>query len=671
MKLLKIAAVVITVLLLTGAAVVVYVVLTFDSAWIKQEAAQAVLAKTGRTLAVDGELKLKFWPSLGVNIGKARLTEHNSQQQFAALNSAQLSVRVLPLLSKQIIVDSVALDGAVITLVRDRNGHLNIDDLLGGKKDDTASSAPEFDVAGIHITNAQLTWRDERAGKTWKISDLDCSTGHAVGTKEGISVDGLKVDTTGKLDTDNVSLALEIPAFSRKGENIHAAKVVIRAALNGAARNATASLDIHDIDGTLQALKVGGLVLDIEAKVGDKSLRGNIKTPLALDIEQRIVTLPDITGSFDVELPGLPTRLLKLPIKGRIKSEYGKPAVSGNLSTAFDESHIDARFNIIGASPPVIGVELNIDKLNVDRYLPPVSAAPAKTVKSGDDHIDLSALKSINASGSLHVGELQVNNIKARDVRMTFKAAHGNVSIAPHSADLYGGHVNGAVSISVAGNHFALNESLRGIDVQPLLQDAAGKDIVEGRGDVMLDIATQGDTVAALKKTLSGSARAVLRDGAIKGINIAQSLRTAKAKLSGGSAQQEASATDKTDFSELSASFKIVNGVAHNDDLVAKSPFLRLGGAGDIDIGNSRIDYLLKASVVSTAAGQGGKEADSLKGLTLPVHVTGPLEKPSFKLELASMVSDSTKARIEDKKQEIKQQAQDKVKDKLKGLFNK
>ena len=163
----------------------------------------------------------------------------------------------------------------------------------------------------------------------------------------------------------------------------------------------------------------------------------------------------------------------------------------------------------------------------------------------------------------------------------------------------------------------------------------------------------------------------MLRDGAIKGINIAQSLRTAKAKLSGGSAQQEASATDKTDFSELSASFKIVNGVAHNDDLVAKSPFLRLGGAGDIDIGNSRIDYLLKASVVSTAAGQGGKEADSLKGLTLPVHVTGPLEKPSFKLELASMVSDSTKARIEDKKQEIKQQAQDKVKDKLKGLFNK
>jgi AsmA protein len=83
------------------------------------------------------------------------------------------------------------------------------------------------------------------------------------------------------------------------------------------------------------------------------------------------------------------------------------------------------------------------------------------------------------------------------------------------------------------------------------------------------------------------------------------------------------------------------------------------------------MNYLAKASVVANATGQGGAGLEQLKGLTVPVRVTGPFESLSYKIEFGSMASDMAKAKVEEKKQEVKAKAEEKVKDKLKGLFGK
>lgn len=669
MKILKAIGIAFAAVGLVLAVLAAFVVLSFDAARIKQEAAQAVLARTGRTLSIDGDLALSFWPSLGVKANKVTLSEANGKDRFAAFDAAQVSVQVMPLLSKRIAAERIELVGLKLVLLRDRDGHLNIDDLIGGKKaEGEKAPPPEFDVVGVNIANAQIEWRDQRSGRELKITDLDLSTGRAVGDKDGLRIEAVKLATRGKLDADNFDLAFEVPAFTRKGEQIAAAKVSLKATLKGAARSAVLNLGVSDIEGLPQALRIGGIALDLDAQLGAKSLQGSLKSPLALDLDAGSLRLTNLSGALELDMPGLPARPLKLPITGRIQSEYGKPALSGSLATQFDDTHVDARFNIVGTTPPNIGLELDIDRLNVDKYLPP---ATAQEEKPGTDRIDLSALKSLNASGSLRVGELQAKNLKARNVRVSFRTARGIADIAPHAADLYGGRLAGALTIDANSNRIALKEALSGIDIQALLKDLAAKDMIEGRGDVALDIALRGDTVASMKKSLAGSARIALQNGAIKGINIAQSLREAKAKLHGGDVAQQASATDKTDFSELGASFTIANGVAHNDDLAAKSPFLRLGGSGDIDIGNSRLDYLLKAAVVGTAAGQGGKELDALKGVTVPVRVSGAFEKPVFRLELANLVNEAAKQRLEEKQQEVKQKVQDKLKGRLKGLFEK
>src|SRR5690606_22299486 len=99
---------------------------------------------------------------------------------------------------------------------------------------------------------------------------------------------------------------------------------------------------------------------------------------------------------------------------------------------------------------------------------------------------------------------------------------------------------------------------------------------------------------------------------------------------------------------ELTATFEVANGVARNEDLAMKSPLLRVDGAGDIDIGEDRLDYRLKASLVATTKGQGGRDVADLAGITVPVQLTGSLDAPQWSIDFASMASDLAEKRLKD-----------------------
>jgi AsmA protein len=252
---------------------------------------------------------------------------------------------------------------------------------------------------------------------------------------------------------------------------------------------------------------------------------------------------------------------------------------------------------------------------------------------------------------------------------MDVKAVGGRLEVNPFSANLYQGRGKGSASVNANNNQLAIKQDLSGVSIGPLLRDALNQDLLDGRGNVALEVTATGNTVSAIKKSLNGSAALNLKDGALKGINLAQSLRNAKAMFTGGTrdSEQAAAAGEKTDFSELSASFVIRDGVAHNDDLLVKSPFLRLTGAGDINIAEGSLNYLAKAAAVATSTGQGGKELADTRGLTLPVRASGPFTALKYKLEFGSAFSDSAKQQVEAKKEELKGKLEDQLKSRLPG----
>lgn len=320
-----------------------------------------------------------------------------------------------------------------------------------------------------------------------------------------------------------------------------------------------------------------------------------------------------------------------------LKSDGDKLNVNP-FSAKIDDSQVKAVLGVTRFQNPQFSFNVDIDKLDADRYIakkePTAKAAPA----TADTPIDLSALKMLNASGEARVGWLKVANVKTSNVHLGAKADGGLVALAPFSADLYQGHMDGTLNVDArAVPAVTLKQDMKNVSVGPLLVDAINNDMLEGKGNVAVDVKTQGATVGALKKALNGTAAVNLADGAVKGIDIAGTVRDVKNKFNFSGNTLGADQRKKTDFSAMKASFKIANGVAHNDDLDIKSPLLRISGNGDIDIGSEKLNYTAKPTVVSSLKGQGGADISSLNGLTFPVKVTGTFAAPKYNLDFAAI----------------------------------
>ena len=590
--------------LVLGLAVVVAIAVAvlFDPNQLKGEIERVVKQQTGRTLKLEGALHLAFWPSIGASMGRASLSERSSAVQFASIESAQLAVRLLPLLRGETVVDQVRLSGLKVNLVKGRDGKFNFDDLLAAGGEPAAGHAParetgrgsqvRFDVSGVRIENAGVSYRDLKSGQSVEVGVVQLRTGR------------IASGVPGKL------------AFS-----------------------ATVKSDKPVLDARIE-----------------------LSSGYRYDAIRRVVALDGLTSKLTLSGPQLPQKKLAIPLSGSVQLDLGKHSAHAELAAKLDQSNIRAKLGFEGAEPPSYNFDLEIDRLNVDRYFPPAAegkgaAAPASAAKQGaskaDTPVDLSALKGLRARGRLRIGELQVQRVKLSKVATDVRVADGRAELGPNSASLYQGALAGALTLDANARRVTLKEKLSDVSIGPLTADLVQRNLIAGRGDVALDVDAAGSSVNAMKKSLAGSARLALRDGAIKGVNLGESLRKAQALISSKSTQTlSADQAQQTDFSELSASFAIRNGVAHNDDLSAKAPLFRLTGAGDIDIAGERIDYRAKAAVVGTAEGQGGRELAQLRGLSIPVRIVGPFDALKYEIDYRAVAAETAKSRVKEKLQD-------------------
>ncbi|HEX5364958.1 MAG TPA: AsmA family protein [Gallionella sp.] len=680
-----------------------YLAATFNPNDYKDQIVKAVKDKTQRDLRLDGDITLSFFPNIGANLGRVSLSEFKSEQQFAAIDSAHVSLALLPLLSGKAVVDEVAVSGLQATLIKHKDGTTNIDDLLSpkGEQKDSGQKPIDFDIAAVSIEETALAYRDEGSGAQYAIRDLNLHTGRIangvpskIDLSTAVQANQPKLDintqlkTTLTFDLDKQQYRLEGLDWQVKG----AALDIKDLKLQGSG-DVSADLSTQEFATQKFVLKASGVqgkdafevALDApQIKVTKDSFSGDqlvliAKLNGANDITATL-TLPSIQGnarafgskaltlSVDARGDALPGKQVKSEMKGSFAFDADKQHVEVALAGGLLQSQVKAKVAVNGFSDPAIRFDVDIDQFDADPYLPKKNAEAAKA-NEPEQPLDLSALRKLNLEGSLRIGSLKVANVKSSNVRVDVKAHNGLLNVAPLSANLYQGSVNGNISVNAQSTPvIAVNQTLSGVNVAALSKDAADFDTLEGRGNIGMNLTMRGDTVSAMKKALNGTMSLNLADGAIKGINIAKQLRGAQGMLGGGGAQtQSANKDEKTDFSELKASFRVNNGVAHNEDLSMKSPLLRLAGNGDIDIGNSSINYLAKATLAKTLEGQGGK--DAVGGITVPVRLTGPFSNLKYTLDFGAMVGEAAKQKIDAKKEEVKTKVQEQLKDSLKDLF--
>jgi AsmA protein len=534
-----------------------------------------------------------------------------------------------------VAVETLKLSGLMANVVRRKDGSMNFSDLTGpAEKDKKAEAPPNVRIAEVQVEKTQLSYRDEATGQELQLADLSLKTGRLDGQtpgdlafsaritgkrpevdlraqaagalrfnlgREEFGFDKFAAQLKGRIDQDSLAVEFSAPKVEVTPANASGTDVKASILLKGPQRNVNAKLLISSVQGSATALTIQKVLVDLDAAGSGAAIKANLEAS--------------------------------------IKANLAKQDLNADVSGKLDDSALKAKIALSNFAPLKASFDVAIDRLNLDRYMPP----DRKEAKS-DDRVELGALKGKTVNGKLAIGALTVKHAKLENVKAEVKLADGKLEVSPQTANLYGGTLSGSVTADSNGNRINIKETAQNVAVGTLLRDVAQKDVLEGRGNLNLDVQTSGGTVTALKKALAGSARVEMKDGAIKGVNLADSVRNAKSML--GAKQQKADATQKTDFSEATASFKITGGVARNDDLKVASPFLRMGGAGNLDIGNNTIDYLAKATLAATAKGQGGRDAKDVAGITIPVKLTGALDNPAWNVDYSALVGSAAASGI-------------------------
>lgn len=396
---------------------------------------------------------------------------------------------------------------------------------------------------------------------------------------------------------------------------------------------------INDLDlttGRIVPDQAFPLTLHVDASAsGDLDILVDLNTMVAIVAEPQQLTLSDLSLTLN-----------QFQIGGDIRlRDFARPALE------FDLSSLDLDVDALLGEPP--GPEAGASDGQAD-------GSPAEDVQI---ELPVDTLRDLDIDGKLRIEQLKAMNLRFSEVDVSLGAKNGLISLKPVTLKAYDGTVNSSVVIDVRGEvpKYGISEEIGGVRVGDLLSDYAGVAAISGRLHAEANLTTRGEWLSELKRNSNGTLGLTFLDGALNGFNIRQSIDVAKARLRGETPPPEAQV--KTDFSSLSLSGLVRNGVFSSDDLELQAPLLRAGGRGSADLNTEMIDYLIEAKLVGTLEGQEGQQSDDLAGLAIPVAIEGPFSAPGIDVQLDEMLKakvdaeqERIKAEIERQKQELQQQ---------------
>ncbi|MGI9290138.1 MAG: AsmA family protein, partial [Gammaproteobacteria bacterium] len=608
----------------------------------------AVEDATGRQLMIRGDLSLQTFPCCGVSLGPLQLSNpegflsREDKGHFAKVENAAVSVRLLPLiLSQEIAIGDVELDGLDLVLISRKDGAVNwefaegaapeaVEDLPA--EEASAGGAPvDLAVAGIYVTDGRMMYIDEATGDEIEVSGITITTSEISGSDSfnfsaGLQVAGLAPDILLKLGVDSGAvLDLDAGSVELQGLNV-------------------------DVD-------VAGLAINLQ---GDGLVGGDVQKL------QGQFSIAEFSPQEILKALGEPPMVTADPAvlsKASIQSGWsldGDAARLDGLRIVLDDTTISGAVDVQSIEQQQLGFDIQIDSIDVDRYSEPVpaetaagsGAGSAETATTGDEPLDLPVedMRALNMQGSIGIGSLRAADTLLTNVDMSIAAKDGLIQLDPVNADIYGGKTSATVDVDVRGDvpAFRVDETLDSFQIGEYLKDTADNENVVGAMNVKLSVNTKGNSTNELTRALKGDASLSMQNAKYLGIDLWHEIRAARAKIK-GEAAPAAPAEPYTDISEVSASLQFNNGIATNNDLVARIPLLSLGGKGTVDMLSTDLNYRLEAKVTGEKQFEDGYEIDDFNGVTIPVKLTGPAEDPSIRVELDKVLADLAKKKAEDR----------------------
>ena len=591
---------------------------------------------TGRPFRIGGRLQFSLFPWVGVALSDLHLGNPPgfAEKDCLSVHSFEVRMKLLPLLSRDIQVKRFVVEGPRIALEKSVAGQGNWDGMgrtseqVPSKQEGEEKRRPEkglleglpiksLAVGECAIKNASLVYIDEATGDRKEIS-------HVTLRLEDVSLDRpIQVALAGKV--------MECP-FSVEGKVGPLGKEIGKGTIPlSLAVEATTEFRM-DIEGNLVD-PATSQQFDLTLQISEFSPR---KLLAALD-----TTFPLTTAD--------PAALNLVALEAKLTGDLEKAQVSDGVLDV-DASKVVFSARAQDYSKPEVFFDFSLDKIDLDRYLPPPGedeALEEKIERNGPPRerkkTHYGPLRRIVLDGAVRAADIKVHGARLRDLHIKVLGKGGQFHLDPVTLNLYQGNVSARGGLDVRNDVPKSTMAVhgKGIQIGPLLQDLLKKGILEGDINAEVALQMEGDDPETIKRTLNGKGDLSFRDGAIVGIDLAQMVQNVKVAF--GLAQM-GEKKPRTDFSELDAPFVVTNGVVETPKTTLTSPALRLWAAGKADLVKEALDFRVEPTFVATLTGQG--DTKERAGFMVPVVVAGSFGAPKFRPDLEGIIRKGLEDRL-------------------------
>lgn len=719
MRPLRIAAYVAAGLIGLIAIALVLVVVFVDPNDYRDDIEKLVEEKTGRELTLGGELKLSVFPWIALETGAASLGDAPGfgPEPFVSIREARVGVRLLPLLSGKIEVGNVRLDGARIRLITDESGRDNWADLGQSENQSEKTEAPQPPaevptIAGLEISDAAVVMENRQEKSRREVRDFHLKTGRlASGEPFPLALEfvldqdrtmsakvKIAASVTADLERNAHRLAEPAIAITVSGQGYPADGVPVE--VRAKAIEADLGKELYRLDGLSvkttwksDGLPAAGVPVAFSAQDCSINLASQTLELVGLDADAagahvtgsltgaEILDAPALQGSLKLDpislrewLPKVgvaapqttdPNVLKQLSFAGNVKLTKSSAEV-GDIVLKLDETTMRGMLGVADFASKALRFDLNVDRIDADRYLPPPSETPAaKDAKEPPTEIPVDMLRKLNARGQLTVGEAVFAGMTFTKLRLGVNARDGKARFYPSEASMYGGQYRGDIGIDATSKvaRVTLDEHVSGVNFAPLFKDLFETQRVSGKGGANIKLAGAGRTTDDIMKTLDGAVDFNVADGALEGADLWYEIRRARAVLKQQAIPERPSGAPRTPFSALTGTGTMKDGVLTNNDLNVAMQYLKVTGQGNVNLPGNSLDYRLVTTVLKIPReGADTAQMQDLVDAQIPVKVSGSLTDPKVRPDLEAYLKGEVKKKVEEK-------IKDKLGDKLKDIF--
>lgn len=661
----------------------------FDPNDYKDEIRQIAHDKANLDLQLKGDIGWSLFPWLGLELTDATLASADTPDKpFADLRMIGLSVRVMPLLRKEVQMSDIRIDGLNLSLQRDAKGHGNwegvgrpakpdtddsqsgeqpaVADAPNGEQPSKAASQPlKLDIDSLTLSNSRIDYDDVQKGQQFTVENIELKTG---GIREGASIPikfsaffGTNQPVLRARSEVEGSLRFDRALKRYQFEDLKLAGEASGEPLNGKTLNFSAQGQLL-VDQAANIAEWNGLKLSANQlrALGELKVRELDKdAKLTGGISIAALNLREFLDGIGIELPAMRDAgsLSQFELVSRLNGS-STGLMLENLDLKLDGSSYTGSLGVADIAKQALRADLKGDKLDLDRYLPPKSKdsaaaarqsevkasiadagangttplpnAPTQQAWSDENVLPVDRLRTLDLQLALSLGQLTYDQQPFTDVSLKANGRGGLITLEEARGKLQGGSFvgSGRIDVRQAEPMISIEKQLSRIPVEPLLKKEDQPSPIRGLLDLDAKFNTRGNSQKAWIEALNGTASFVLNDGVLVGANLEQQLCRGIATLNRKNLSSPPTGKD-TPFRELKGSLSVRDGVAHNPDLAAQIPGLAVSGNGDLDLRVLGLDY----KVGITLEGDQREMPDPAcqvneryVGIEWPLRCRGPLE---------------------------------------------